>query len=103
MMRHGAQQPVPADASPVGESPLNRSVGQRHVAGLLERFRRFRARLKPGPLAEWFHVRFDDESIYLDVSPPGRDPWKDQFRWSSIERARLRLDHGGVPLVDHAV
>jgi hypothetical protein len=62
------------------------------MAGLLERFRKFRARLKPGPLAEWFHVRFDDESIYLDVSPPGRDPWAAQFPWSSIERIAFRAE-----------
>lgn len=62
------------------------------MAGLLERLRKFRARLKPGPLAEWFLVRFDDESIYLDVSPPGRDPWVAQFPWSSIERIAFRAE-----------
>jgi len=69
-----------------------RSVGQRHVAGLLERFHRFRARLKPGPLSEWFHVGFDDQSINLDVAPPGRDPWKAQFPWSSIERIAFQAE-----------
>ena len=62
------------------------------MTGLLERFRKFRARLKPGPLNQWFHVRFDDQSIYLDVSPPGRDPWTDQFPWSSIERIAFRAE-----------
>ena len=69
-----------------------RSVRRRHVAGLLDRFRRFRARLKPGPLDDWFHVTFDDTSVYLDVSPPGREPWSAEFTWSSIERIAFQAE-----------
>ena len=62
------------------------------MTGLLERFRRFRARMKPGPLDEWFHVTFDAESVYLEVAPPGSDPWSAEFPWSSIERIAFQAE-----------
>lgn len=37
-------------------------------------------------LESWFIVSWDDEYIYRYVSPPGQNSWKDQFRWSDIER-----------------
>ena len=42
--------------------------------------------LKPDRLENWYRVSFDDQSIFRDVSPPGRKPWKDELRWDDIIR-----------------
>jgi hypothetical protein len=41
--------------------------------------------LMPG-LCDWFTVTFDDQTIFLRASPPGEDPWSQQFTWDSIIR-----------------
>jgi hypothetical protein len=62
------------------------------MAGFRDRAPKFRARPKPRPLAEWFHVTFDEESIHLDVSPPKSEPWTAHFPWSSIERIAFKAE-----------
>ena len=62
------------------------------MAGLLNRLRRFRARRRPGPLDQWFHVRFDDDGVELDVEPPGGEAWSARFPWSSIERIVFKAE-----------
>lgn len=62
------------------------------MPGFLERIRRFLARRRPGPLRDWFRVTYDDTSVYLEVSPPGGDPWTDQLTWSSIERIAFQAE-----------
>lgn len=44
------------------------------------------AREKSRQLDNWFIVTWDDVSIFRDVSPPGKTPWSDMFRWADIER-----------------
>lgn len=46
----------------------------------------FEARGESRKLENWFSVTWDDEYIYRNVSPPGKDAWSDQFRWADIER-----------------
>ena len=51
---------------------------------MFEALSRWFSSLKPRPLSEWFVVTFDDESVYLDVSPPLRKSWKVSFTWASV-------------------
>ena len=37
-------------------------------------------------LSDWYHVRFDERSVYRDVSPPGGVPWSDSLEWTSVVR-----------------
>lgn len=46
----------------------------------------FKAREESRKLENWFFVTWDDEYIYRNVSPPGKDAWSDKFKWSDIER-----------------
>jgi hypothetical protein len=46
----------------------------------------FRAREESKKLENWFSVTWDDEYIYRNVSPPGKEAWNDEFRWADIER-----------------
>src|SRR5436190_19531345 len=39
----------------------------------------------PG-LCDWFSVTFDDTTVYLRASPPGKEPWTQQFAWDSVIR-----------------
>lgn len=34
----------------------------------------------------WYHVLFDENTVFLDVNPPGGEGWKDQFQWNDIIR-----------------
>ena len=43
-------------------------------------------RRKMLPVAEWFHVRSDEITVHLDVSPPTGESWRASFEWSSIRR-----------------
>jgi len=38
----------------------------------------------PPPLDAWFRVTFDDEGVALEAAPPGREPWRQSFAWSSV-------------------
>lgn len=38
------------------------------------------------PLNEWFSVRFDHETINLQVSPPGGTAWEEYIQWERIIR-----------------
>jgi hypothetical protein len=40
----------------------------------------------PQPRIDWFRVTFDETSIYLDVSPPSRDPWQARIEWARVIR-----------------
>lgn len=46
----------------------------------------FKAREENQKLENWFFVTWDDEYIYMDVSPPGKAAWSDKFKWADIER-----------------
>jgi hypothetical protein len=35
---------------------------------------------------EWIRVSFDDERVYVHAEPSGREPWDQEFPWSSVER-----------------
>jgi hypothetical protein len=37
-------------------------------------------------LDSWFVVTFDPVGVRLDVAPPEREPWKDSFAWSTVQR-----------------
>ena len=39
-----------------------------------------------GPLEDWFHVKFDDETIYIHVHAPGREEVRTSLKWSEIIR-----------------
>jgi|GEM_PF-1036359 len=63
------------------------------VAGLIlgrqDMFKRiangFKIRKESRKLENWFSVTWDEEYIYRNVSPPGKDPWSDNFKWADIE------------------
>ncbi|MCP4265641.1 MAG: hypothetical protein GY777_08715 [Candidatus Brocadiaceae bacterium] len=46
----------------------------------------FRAREESKKLENWFIVHWDENFIYLDVTPPRKEAWSDKFRWADIER-----------------
>ena len=46
----------------------------------------FEARDESKELENWFEVTWDQEFIYRNVSPPGKESWSDSFRWNQIER-----------------
>ena len=37
-------------------------------------------------LENWFEVSWDDRFIYRQVSPPGKESWRDKFRWEDLIR-----------------
>ncbi len=41
---------------------------------------------KTPALDEWFLVRFDSDSISLEVNPPNRPAWTAQIEWKHINR-----------------
>jgi len=41
-------------------------------------------------LETWYHVFYDEKYIYRKVDPPGREGWKDKFRWEDIIRVCYR-------------
>jgi hypothetical protein len=41
---------------------------------------------KPSPIAEWYAVEWDDEKVFRNVKPPGKEPWSDNLRWNDIVR-----------------
>lgn len=43
-------------------------------------------------LAEWFHVRWNDEGVELDVAPPGSDSWQAAFTWASVTRVCFQAE-----------
>ena len=43
-------------------------------------------------LKEWFHVRWDHLTVYVDVSPPGREAWSATFEWSSVVRVCFKAE-----------
>lgn len=45
----------------------------------------FKARQESRKLENWFFVTWDDEYIYRNVSPPGKDAWNDKFKWADIK------------------
>jgi hypothetical protein len=38
------------------------------------------------PLEEWYFVTFDEETVFVKASPPGRSAWEQSFPWASITR-----------------
>lgn len=45
-----------------------------------------------GPVSRWFHVKWDDQHIHLDVR--SRKPWQAEIPWSEIERVALKMEPG---------
>jgi hypothetical protein len=45
---------------------------------------------------DWFHVRWDEVSVHLEVSPPGRDPWSASFEWSTVVRVCFQAEDLGA-------
>ena len=37
-------------------------------------------------MREWYLIRFDENNVYLNVTPPGEEAWADSFSWNSVER-----------------
>ncbi len=60
--------------------------------GLRGWIRRLVARSRPRPVGEWFHVAFDDERVSIRAEPPGRDPWAQEFSWSTVERICFKAE-----------
>lgn len=46
-------------------------------------FKKKEDRLK---LENWYFITWDEEYIYRNVSPPGKKPWSDSFKWNDIIR-----------------
>jgi hypothetical protein len=53
---------------------------------------------QPGVYIDWFRVTFDDIAIYLDVTPPARDPWQARIEWARI--VRICFKSGDFPESD---
>lgn len=43
-------------------------------------------------LFDWFVVRFDNDGVILNASPPNEEPWSQQFTWVSIEQIMFRAE-----------
>jgi hypothetical protein len=39
----------------------------------------------PG-LSEWYHLHFDESTVYRNVVPPGGEAWADQFAFKDVVR-----------------
>lgn len=52
------------------------------------------------PLGEWFVVSHNETGVNLDVSPPGKQPWKASFEWSSVQRVCFK---GEGPLASDGI
>src|SRR5687768_1450155 len=37
-------------------------------------------------LSQWYRVHFDDRAVYRNVTPPGGEPWSDEFAWDKVVR-----------------
>ena len=46
----------------------------------------------PPPLEDWFRVTWSDTGVDLDVAPPGSDPWRASFKWSSVTRVCFKAE-----------
>lgn len=53
---------------------------------LLQRVSAWFKSRKPVPLGQWFFVTFDGEKVSIRAAPRGREPWEQEFSWSSVER-----------------
>jgi hypothetical protein len=47
---------------------------------------------KKRTLSGWFHVRFDETTVYINAEPPGRNKWEDSFRWEDIIRVVYQVE-----------
>jgi hypothetical protein len=39
-----------------------------------------------GPISDWFHVSFNEDSIYIKINPPSRVEITDAIKWDEIIR-----------------
>ncbi len=44
----------------------------------------------PGPLSQWYHVRFDEKGITRDVHPGNKESWSDFVAWDKIIRVCIK-------------
>ena len=54
--------------------------------GIFDLLSTLKKRFSPKPIDQWFYVTTDDTTVSFDVTPPGKEPWKDSFEWESVER-----------------
>lgn len=47
-------------------------------------------------ISDWHRVRFDDEQVFQEASPPGRKPWTDSFEWTDVTRVCLKTEDGSI-------
>jgi hypothetical protein len=45
----------------------------------------------------WYQVSFDENTVFLDVNPPGGEGWKDQFQWKDVIRVCFQVGDLWVP------
>jgi hypothetical protein len=54
--------------------------------GILAKINAWFESRKPKPLDRWFFVSFDDSTVMIRATPPGKVPWEQSFPWSSVIR-----------------
>lgn len=59
--------------------------------------RAFLSRSSDKPISEWYSVSFNENSVRLEVEPPGKTPWTAEFSWANIVRVCFKAD---FPLSD---
>jgi hypothetical protein len=45
-----------------------------------------------GAIASWFRVTWDESTVRLEASPPDRQPWTQEFTWSSVIRVCFKCE-----------
>jgi hypothetical protein len=45
-------------------------------------------------LADWYHVRYDEDAVHRDVAPANRAPWSDRFDWVDVVRVCFMTGDG---------
>ena len=71
-------------------NPMQRTLigalSEKKNMSILDIFRSLKRRFSKRRLDEWYLVVSDNISVSLDVSPSGKEPWKDTFKWDSVVR-----------------
>ena len=50
-------------------------------------------------VSDWYKVGFDQNLIWRDVNPPGRDSFRDSVKWKDINRVAFEVSD--YPLSEH--
>jgi hypothetical protein len=59
---------------------------------VISKVRAFLARGRPKPIGGWFTVTFDDQIVRMNVRPPGKQPWTQEFRWDSVIKVCFKAE-----------